>query len=55
MNRFVSWWERNINEIQWFLIGWCLSLALGDFARGDWSGMLLNLGLCCVNYYFNKR
>ena len=55
MDKFNRWWNINQIEIQWFIIGWCLSTAISDFARGDWFGVALNLSLAYINYYLNKR
>lgn len=53
--RFRNWYLDNYTEITWFLIGFLVMDALVQFGRGNWSGVIISLGLAILNYMFAKR
>lgn len=55
MENFRRWYLKNQNEITWFLIGFLVMAACIDFGRGNYVGVLINLGIAYVNYYFNNK
>ena len=55
MDKFITWYLKNQNEITWFLIGFLIALALHSFSAGNYEDMAFSLLLAFANYYLNKR
>ena len=55
MNRFTNWYRTYYNEITWFIVGWLSMCVIVDFSKGDWTGVVFDIGLIALNYFLNKR
>mgnify|MGYP006266476315 CR=1 FL=1 len=55
MDKFLSWYYRNIVQITWFLVGWLSLAALHDFSRGEWLSLLLDVALIWFNLKVHTR
>jgi len=55
LENFRQWYLKNQNKITWFLIGFFIYGALDNFARGNWTGMAINLLFAGMNYVINRR
>jgi hypothetical protein len=55
MKGFFAWFQNNSTQIAWFLIGFFIYGALDNFARGNWTGMAINLLFAGMNYFINRK
>ena len=55
VDKFIYWFQTHYTEIVWFLIGWLVQAAMIQFARGDYFGGLVDLGLAYFNYALYSR
>jgi hypothetical protein len=55
MNRFRLWYQKNVTEINWFIIGILIAAGAEKFSQGDFDTALVFWAIAFANYYLNRR
>ena len=55
MENIKRWYNRNYNQITWFLIGFMVMAGCSDLGNHDYTAALISFGIAFVNYLFVKR
>jgi hypothetical protein len=54
MQKYFKWFSRNSIKINWFLIGYFVSIGLTAFAEGNYSGVAVGFGFAGLNYLLGR-
>jgi hypothetical protein len=55
MNRFRLWYQKNVTEINWFIIGMLTATGIERFGQGDFDAAVVFWAIAFANYYLNRR
>jgi hypothetical protein len=55
MNKFKLWYQKNVTEINWFIIGMLTATGIERFGQGDFDAALVFGAIAFANYYLNRR
>jgi hypothetical protein len=55
MNKFRSWYQQNVTEINWFVIGMLTATGIERFGQGDFDAAIVFWAIAFANYYLNRK
>jgi hypothetical protein len=55
MNKFRAWYQKNVTEINWFVIGVLTATGIERFGQGDFDAALVFWAIAFANYYLNRK
>ena len=55
MNKFRLWYQKNVTEINWFIIGILAAAGAEKFSQGDLDAAVVFWAIAFANYYLNRR
>lgn len=55
MRKFMAWYHENHFQLSWFLVGFLVSNACYELARGQYFDALISVGIAYLNYYMVRQ
>lgn len=55
MNRFRLWYQINITQINWFIIGILTAAGAEKLSQGHFDAALVFWAIAFANYYLNRK